>query len=275
MILRVFIAIILFHSVGNAQQMYKDPDTGLGHFTYDMKVEQVYLAIDDEQNRATGDQLPHGSTLYIVMDGVEGWILQEDKAFVRLSLVLKEVATQETILYYENLFEDYENSGISAEAASRLVVNLTLGDPMTVGKRYYMEVWAVDLTDASRAIRTDLWFMVVAPTASNVFFAAVENTAATPSLSSGQGLAQVKKIEGFDIYMFSTPTVPYEEVFRVSGFWNWGELIEEKTTLDNIVRTMVRNARRKNRKASKKDWQKADGIIITDNESGVGIRYKR
>lgn len=91
--------------------------------------------------------------------------------------------------------------------------------------------------------------------------------------SDDAGLAHVRKIDGLDIYMYAEPLADYEEVFRVSGFWNWGEVMEDRANLDNIVNTMVRNAKRKNKKAYQSGDDKADAIIIYNNDRAIGIKY--
>jgi methionine salvage enolase-phosphatase E1 len=81
--------------------------------------------------------------------------------------------------------------------------------------------------------------------------------------------ANVRKVEGLDVYIYSTPSVPYEELYTVSGFWNWRELFGS-TTLDNMVGAMVRNATKK----GKKEGKQATGIIFTAKDKGVAIRLK-
>ncbi len=88
-----------------------------------------------------------------------------------------------------------------------------------------------------------------------------------------EGVAQVRKVNGFDIYMYAEPMADYEELFNVSGFWNWGEMADDRATLDNIVNTMIRNAKKKNKKAYQSGDPKADAIIIYNNDRAIGIRY--
>lgn len=88
-----------------------------------------------------------------------------------------------------------------------------------------------------------------------------------------KGLAQVRKVDGLDIYMYSEPIANFEEVYQITGFWNWGEVLDDRATLENIVNTMVRNAKKKNKKAYDSGDPKADAIVIYNNDRAIGIRY--
>lgn len=94
------------------------------------------------------------------------------------------------------------------------------------------------------------------------------------SYSPGQkGLAQVRKVDGLDIYIYSEPVADFEEVFQITGFWNWGEVLDDRATLENVVNTMVRNTKKKNKKAYESGDPKADAIVIYNNDRAIGIRY--
>ena len=94
-----------------------------------------------------------------------------------------------------------------------------------------------------------------------------------PMFMNDHGLAQVRKVDGLDIYIYSEPLADFEEVFQVSGFWNWGEALDDRATLENIVTTMTRNTKRKNKKAYQSGDPKAEAIIIYNNDRAIGIRY--
>lgn len=83
--------------------------------------------------------------------------------------------------------------------------------------------------------------------------------------ATAQQPARVQKVNGYDIYMFSTPSVPYEELYQVSGFWNWSSRFFGYS-LDNIVNTMTRNAKKKGTGAT--------GLIVKDKKHAVAIRLK-
>ncbi len=85
---------------------------------------------------------------------------------------------------------------------------------------------------------------------------------------AAQQTARVQKVDGFDIYILATPSGPYEELYPVSGFWNFRELFGG-ATLDNMVSTMVRNAKKK-----AKNKPGATGIIFTSKSKGVAIKIK-
>ena len=89
------------------------------------------------------------------------------------------------------------------------------------------------------------------------------------------GNATVKKVNGFEIYIFSEPVKPYKEAFELSGFWNFGELAGKQATFDNIVETMVRNAKKKNEKAKKKGEPEATALILYSNEKGSAIYFEK
>jgi len=63
------------------------------------------------------------------------------------------------------------------------------------------------------------------------------------------GNANVKKVNGFDIYIYAEPTKEYDEVFELSGAWNWTAIGGGQVSIDNIVETMIRNAKKKNERS--------------------------
>jgi hypothetical protein len=90
-----------------------------------------------------------------------------------------------------------------------------------------------------------------------------------------KGTAKVRKIDGLDVYIYSEPLAEYEVLDKVTAFWNFGADELGRSSLDDVVRTMIKRARKKNKNFDKKGGDTADGIIIDDNDSGVMIRYRK
>jgi hypothetical protein len=90
-----------------------------------------------------------------------------------------------------------------------------------------------------------------------------------------KGTAKVRKIDGLDLYIYSEPLAEYEILDKVTAFWNFGADEFGRSSLDDVVRTMIKRARKKNKNFDKKGGDTADGIIIDDNDSGVMIRYRK
>jgi hypothetical protein len=90
-----------------------------------------------------------------------------------------------------------------------------------------------------------------------------------------KGTAKVRKIDGLDVYIYSEPLAEYEILDKVTAFWNFGADEFGRSSLDDVVRTMIKRARKKNKNFDKKGVDTADGIIIDDNDSGVMIRYRK
>jgi hypothetical protein len=90
-----------------------------------------------------------------------------------------------------------------------------------------------------------------------------------------KGTAKVRKIDGLDVYIYSEPLAEYEILDKVTAFWNFGADEFGRSSLDDVVRTMIKRARKKNKNFDKKGGDTADGIIIDDNDSGVMIRYRK
>jgi hypothetical protein len=94
------------------------------------------------------------------------------------------------------------------------------------------------------------------------------------SYSQNEGTAKVRKIDGFDVYLYSEPIAPYEVLDKVSAFWNWGADAYGRSSIEDLVATMVRRALKKNKSSRKSGALLADAIIIDNNDNGVMIRYK-
>lgn len=89
-----------------------------------------------------------------------------------------------------------------------------------------------------------------------------------------EGKAQVKSLYGIDIYLYSTPVVDYEETFKIEPLVNaLGALGDTRQSLDEMVDMFARRCFKLNKKADKKDYEKADGIIIYNSSTAMGIRY--
>jgi hypothetical protein len=90
-----------------------------------------------------------------------------------------------------------------------------------------------------------------------------------------KGTAKVRRVDGLDVYLYCEPLAEYDVLDKVTAFWNWGVDEYGRSSLDDVVRTMIKRARKKNKNFDKKGGDTADGIIIDDNDSGVMIRYRK
>ena len=56
---------------------------------------------------------------------------------------------------------------------------------------------------------------------SSILFVTLLSLCAFTYSPNQKGLAQVRKVDGLDIYIYSEPLADFEEVFQITGFWNW------------------------------------------------------
>jgi hypothetical protein len=90
-----------------------------------------------------------------------------------------------------------------------------------------------------------------------------------------KGTAKVRRVDGLDVYLYCEPLAEYDVLDKVTAFWNWGADEYGRSSIDDVVRTMIKRARKKNKNFDKKGESTAEGIIIDDNDDGVMIRYRR
>lgn len=88
------------------------------------------------------------------------------------------------------------------------------------------------------------------------------------------GKAEVDKLQGFDIYMYSEPMADYDIIDDMnSGTGMIAAAFDAHIDLNTIVKGFIAKARKKNKKAEKQGEDLIDAIIIYDMEKAVGIKY--
>lgn len=86
--------------------------------------------------------------------------------------------------------------------------------------------------------------------------------------SQEERTALVKSIDGIDVYIFSTPTSKYEEVYTVSSVFGYANPLQLEVEL------FVGKVRKKNKKREKKGLSVANAIIINSGDKASAITYK-
>lgn len=132
----VSIQVVMLLSACNfSKGVKKDLSTGLTTSYNGLSIEDVYLAEDDEANKASSNTLALGSKILIVVTGVGNYTVKEGKVFPGCTIILKDSAGKE-ILNLPDAFAD-QQGGLPEKEASTLKATLTTGDPMVVGQKYH------------------------------------------------------------------------------------------------------------------------------------------
>lgn len=85
-----------------------------------------------------------GSKIVLFLTGAKGFTLENEVIFIGCSMKVEEVDTKQIILNEDDLFANYEKSGVSPELVKEGVQNsLQVGKPMKIGGVYewHSRVW--------------------------------------------------------------------------------------------------------------------------------------
>lgn len=77
--------------------------------------DELYLFSDNKQKVITDNVITFGDDIHLIFEGVKGFSETDNKIFPGLSLEIKD-GKNEVVLFNEDLFKEYENSGIDADS---------------------------------------------------------------------------------------------------------------------------------------------------------------
>ena len=137
----ILLIINMVWFVGCQVGVHKDLTSGLTYNYHGLGVDEVFLTINGEAIR--GNQFTAGSTVVMNFKGVSGFTNQNDKVYPGLSVKVTDPEGT-VLLAAEDLFSQYDETGLDIDQAGELSSNLTIGDPMQVGKSY---LWHISIWD--------------------------------------------------------------------------------------------------------------------------------
>ncbi len=134
----------------------KDLATGLSYTYNGFGVSEVYF-VGPDNTPLKSNEVPVGTTVAVVIQGIENYTLKDEKAFPGLSLkVTDEQGT--SVLNNDDLFASGE--GYSPTDAGVLRGTVTVGDPMVAGKTYHVTLQAWDKNNTESKITAEVDIVV-------------------------------------------------------------------------------------------------------------------
>jgi len=105
-----------------------------------LSYDEVYLTLDDE--RTTGSEYAYGDEIFMNFAGVTNFEEKDGKVFPGAMMVVADKDGKE-IIEEDDLFAQYDETGVDPGMASDMYISLTMGDPMKSGQVYtwYAKVW--------------------------------------------------------------------------------------------------------------------------------------
>lgn len=134
----------------------KDLTTGLSFSYNGFSVEEVILVGQDNVAMST-NEVPLGTQVAIVIQGLSNYELKNDKAFPGLMINVTDKEGK-SVLSAEDVFEGTE--GYSAADASVLRGTVTVGDPMKAGETYRLQVRAWDKNKPENELTAEVELVV-------------------------------------------------------------------------------------------------------------------
>lgn len=129
--------MVLFSSCQYSKGVKHSLATGLTSKYNGFAVEDVYLA-DGDGNALKSNQVPLGSTVMVIADGVENYQVKDGRVYPGCTIVLTGKNGEE-LLNVPDAFADMKD-GKDQNEASVLKAYLNTGSPMEVGKTYHVYV---------------------------------------------------------------------------------------------------------------------------------------
>ncbi|MBS1505441.1 MAG: hypothetical protein JSS79_02235 [Bacteroidetes bacterium] len=134
----------------------KDFATGLSQTYHGFTVDEVLL-VGPDNKAMSNNKVAVGTKVAIVIQGLAGYELKDNKAYPGLSLSVTD-KDGKTVLGAEDLFG--QNEGFSTADASVLRGTLTVGDPMKAGETYHVKVHAWDKNNKENELTAEVDIVV-------------------------------------------------------------------------------------------------------------------
>lgn len=91
------------------------PNEKIKASTHNCGIDELYLFSDNNKKAITDNVITFGDNIHLIFEGVKEFSEKDNKIFPGLSLEIKDGKNEE-ILFYEDLFKEFESSGIDAES---------------------------------------------------------------------------------------------------------------------------------------------------------------
>ncbi|HEX8040493.1 MAG TPA: hypothetical protein VF490_15145 [Chryseosolibacter sp.] len=132
----------------------KDFQTGLSVGNKGFSIGESYL-VGPDNTRKADNKVPLNSTVAIVVEGIENYVLKDGKAYPGLMLTVTD-KDGKPVLDEQDLLASYD--GVSPTDASVLRGTVTVGNPMRAGERYHvkMRIWDKNKFDNEITAEVDI-----------------------------------------------------------------------------------------------------------------------
>lgn len=134
----------------------KDLVTGLYYTNNGLSVSEAYF-VGPDNTPLKSNKVAVGTTVAVVIQGIENYELKDDKAFPGLSLTVTDDQGN-AIMNNDDLFAGGE--GFSTADAGVLRGTITVGDPMVSGKTYHLKLNVWDKNKKENTITAEVDIVV-------------------------------------------------------------------------------------------------------------------
>jgi hypothetical protein len=147
-----FFMILILAGCNFSAGVNKDLITGLYYSNNGFSVSGVYF-VGPDNTPLKSNRVSIGTSIAIVIEGIENYVMKDEKAFPGLSLTVTDDQGG-TVLNNDDLFA--EGEGYSSTDASILRGTLTVGDPMVAGKTYHVKLNVWDKNKKENTITAEI-----------------------------------------------------------------------------------------------------------------------
>lgn len=119
----------------------KDLLSGLQVNNDGLTYDEAYLTVDDQ--RTTENVFDIGTEVYMNFSGVDYWQEDENGMVYPGAMMVVADKNSKEIMEEDDLFAQYDETGVEADVAKDMFVSLLIGDPMMEGEQYtwYVKIW--------------------------------------------------------------------------------------------------------------------------------------
>lgn len=155
-LISILSVVVLVVACNFSAGVNKDLVTGLYYSNNGFSLSGVYF-VGPDNTPLKSNKVALGTTVAIVIEGIENYQLKEEKAYPGLSLNVTDEQGN-VALNNDDLFAD--GAGYSAADAAILRGTLTVGDPMVAGKTYHVKMVAWDKNNKENTITAEVDIVV-------------------------------------------------------------------------------------------------------------------
>lgn len=138
--LNIFLLAVCFSCVSCEFGVKQDMATGLKVVNKDLSYSEANIYADNKKLKS--GEVEMNSVIDLRYTGIKGFTASEGSVFPGASITITDMTNHE-VIHFRDLFEDYDEKGVSSIDAGFITLTLTIAEPLVTGEKYIFStrVW--------------------------------------------------------------------------------------------------------------------------------------